>query len=190
MDFRAFKLPVAKQFEKLSKHKLLKVDIDKDALWDAYLASFPEGTNPIFRERREYDCSCCRQFIRTVGDVVAVVDGQIVSIWDIVSDEPAFQVVANALSALVKERAVSNFFLHTEKTAGTDKNFEQTTEHVVTWTHFFVNVPAEFRDLPTRSRPPLRARRLPPWRCDSGSIHGLRHGWPGRHGPRPQFHRL
>lgn len=144
MDFQHFKLPVAKQFEKLSTHELLRVDIDKDALWSTYLESFPAGTNPIFRERREYDCSCCRQFIRAVGDVVAVVDDQIVSVWDIVSAEPAFQMVANALSALVKDRAISNFFLHTEKSAGTDKNFEQTTERVLTWQHFYVNIPTKF----------------------------------------------
>lgn len=144
MDFKQFKIPVAKQFERLSKHPLFRVDIDKDTLWSTYLESFPEGTNQVYRERREYDCSCCRQFVRAVGDVVAIIDGVIVSIWDVTCDEMAYQTVANALSALVKSRPVANAFLNVESVAGTDKNFEQLTDGVTTWNHFFVNIPAPF----------------------------------------------
>ena len=144
MDFQKFKLPVAKQFEKMSKHPLFRADVDKDTLWATYLESFPEGTNPIFRERREYDCSCCRQFVRAVGDMVAIIDGAIVSIWDVLCQEPAYQAVANALSALVKSRPIGNAFLNVEPVAGTDKTFEQLTDNVRTWNHFFVNIPAAF----------------------------------------------
>jgi hypothetical protein len=144
MDFQKFKLPVAKQFEKMSKHPLFRLDVDKDALWSTYLTAFPEGTNPMFRERTEYDCSCCRQFVRAIGDVVAIINGEVVSIWDAVCDEPAFQAVARALSALVKSRPVDNAFLNPDRTVGTDKNFEQLTDGVATWNHFFVNVPTNF----------------------------------------------
>lgn len=142
MNFQAFKHPVAKQFEKLAQHELFRVDADKDTLWRTYLDSFPPGTNPIFRERTEYDCSCCRQFVRAVGDVVAIIEGTVVSIWDIVSEEPAYQAVANALSAFVKSHAISNAFLHTEPVAGTDKSFEQLTDGITTWNHFFIHIPA------------------------------------------------
>lgn len=63
MDFKNFKLAIAKQFDEMSKHELFRVDVDKDLLWNTYLSSFPEGTNPIYRERTEHDCSCCKQFI-------------------------------------------------------------------------------------------------------------------------------
>lgn len=142
MDFKKIKLPVAKQFDKLSKHALFRVDVDKDLLWSTYLESFPPGSNPIYRERREYDCSCCRQFVRAAGDTVAVIDGAIVSIWDVTCDEPAYQVVANAMASLVKSRPIANVFLSAEPVAGTDKNFEQITDAVVTWNHFFINFPA------------------------------------------------
>lgn len=144
MDFQKFKLPVARQFEKMSKHPLFRLDVDKDALWSAYLSSFPEGTNPIFRERTEFDCSCCRQFVRSIGDVAAIINGEIVSIWDVVCDEPAFQAVADALAALVKSRPIDNTYLSPERVVGTDKTFEQLTDGVLTWNHFFVNVPASF----------------------------------------------
>lgn len=144
MDFQKFKLPIAKQFERLSKHPLFRVDIDSNLLWETYLSSFPEGTNPIYRERREFDCSCCKQFVRTVGGVVAIIDGSVVSLWDVETHEPVFQAVCDALSALVKPKAIDNAFLHPERIVGTDKTFEQMNEGVTTWTHFSVNVPAQF----------------------------------------------
>lgn len=144
MDFNKFKQPIARQFEKMSKHPLFLVDVDKDALWSTYLAAFPAGTNPIYRERTEYDCSCCRQFVRAVGNVAAIVNDEVVSIWDAVIEEPAFQAVAKALSALVKSRGIGNAFLSPERVAGTDKTFEQIADGVTTWNHFFVNIPAPY----------------------------------------------
>lgn len=47
-------------------------DIDGEALWGKYLASFPPGTNPIFKQRTEHDCSCCKHFVRRAGAVVAI----------------------------------------------------------------------------------------------------------------------
>lgn len=100
--------------------------------------------NPIYRKRTEHDCSCCRQFIRAVGNVVAIVDNKLVSIWDIQNLGPVYQPVADALSALVKSQAIDNFFFTTERVAGHDKNFEQMVDRVQTWEHFFVNIPSQF----------------------------------------------
>ena len=154
MDFHVIKNAVAKQFDKISKHTLFVTAIDKDAVWDTYLSSFPEGTNPMFRERTEHDCTCCKQFIRTVGGVVAVVDGKLESIWDIkIPSEPGYQAVADALSEYVKSLPIDNKFLHYERKAGTDKSFEQLVKddqslavrpRITTWDHFFVNIPAQF----------------------------------------------
>jgi hypothetical protein len=126
----------------MQKHPLFRVQIDKDLLWQTYLDSFPEGTNPVYKERTEYDCTCCKQFIRAVGDVVAIVEGRVVSIWDVSTDEVAFNVVAGALAQLIKSQPIDNIFLHTEKVAGTDKNFQQVIGAApITWEHFFVNIP-------------------------------------------------
>ena len=55
----------------------------KDSLYDMYLQSYPEGTNTMHRVRNEYDCSTCKQFIRNVGNVVAIHNGELISIWDV-----------------------------------------------------------------------------------------------------------
>lgn len=144
MEFNVFKVAVAKQFERMKKHQLFRTGVDKDVLWATYLNSFPEGTNPIYRERTEHDCTCCKQFIRAVGDVVAVINGKVESIWDVmIPEEPGYQVVADALSAKVKSQSISDIFLHYEPTAGTNKSLQQLVDRVITWDHFFINVPKE-----------------------------------------------
>ena len=145
MQFQRFKQAVAKQFAAMSQQALFETDVTRDDLWAKYLNSFPTGSNPIYRERTEHDCSCCRQFIKTIGNVVAVdSNGQLVSIWDVkLPDEPSYQAVANALSTFVKSAKIRDVFKHYEKHVGTDRNFEQLTTGQRTWDHFFVNLPAE-----------------------------------------------
>ena len=142
MDFNKFKTAVAKQFQAMTKHQLFRVDVSGDDLWDRYLAAFPEGTNPIYLERTKHDCNCCKQFIRAVGNVVAIIGGTKVSIWNCGVGDPAYKVVADAMADLVESKPIANIFLHTERTAGTDKNFQDTIDGVKTWEHFFVNIPA------------------------------------------------
>ena len=39
--------------------------------------------------RQSHTCNCCRQFIKPYGNVVAIVNNKLVSIWDsLVLDEP------------------------------------------------------------------------------------------------------
>lgn len=142
LDFNVFKTAVATQFAVLAKHGLLRIDVSKDELWDTYLNSYPPEVNKIYKERREYDCNCCKSFIRAVGNVAAIINGKLVSIWDIEVSIPAFQQVANAMLALVKSKPIQNMFLHTEPTAGVDKSLAKALDgKVLTWRHFFVNLP-------------------------------------------------
>src|SRR5271155_1122665 len=142
MDFNIFKQAVAAKWERMqSTGPVFRTAVTGDELWTTYLDSFPAGTNLVYRERREYDCSCCRHFVKNIGNAVAF-NGKLMSIWDIQVAEPAFQMVADAMAALVR-RKIERPFLHWERTAGTDKNFEQILEpvqSVKTWQHFFVNL--------------------------------------------------
>ena len=147
MDFTSFKQAVAAQYERMQAHPMFRANIAGQDLWDAYLGAFPSGTNPIYRQRSEYDCSCCRQFIKAIGNAVAVIGTELVSVWDLAVPEPAYQKVADTLSGLVKSQPIADAFLHYERTAGTDKNFEEITDpapEVKTWKHFFVNVKPAF----------------------------------------------
>lgn len=119
-----------------SEQYLFVTDVTPDALWEVYLSSYPAGTNEIFRERREHDCSCCRQFIRAIGNVVAIKDNELVSIWDFEVGDPTYQTVVDALSAFVKAAPVKDVFVTPTRKFGTEKNVEVKDAQTFTWYHF------------------------------------------------------
>ncbi len=146
LDFRKIRSSVQKQFDKMAKTgKLFIVALDKDVLWNTYLNSFPEGTNPIYKQRTEHDCNCCKQFIRAVGNVVTITDGKIETIWDGIVGDPHYQVVADAMASYVKSNPINNVFLHYERSAGTEKNFAAIVGGgAKQWDHFHVMIPAQY----------------------------------------------
>lgn len=145
MNFKLFQQAVAVQFKRMSAHPLFRVNADKDWLWATYLNAFPAGTNLLYRKRTEHDCSCCKSFIRIIGNVVAIIDGKVESIWDIKVDSEAYQIVANTMAGLIQIHTINNAFLHYEGHAGTERNFEQVTgEAPKTWDHFHVHIPKQF----------------------------------------------
>ena len=154
MNFSLFKQAVSRQFANMSQFRLYAVDIEGDVLWDTYLRAFPEGTNPIYRERTEHDCSCCKQFIRNIGNVVTIEDGKLVSIWDTEPTGTPYDLVAAALSSAVKAHPIANVYRHYERSVGTDKNFEQLVTGQRAWEHFYVTLPAtvvmDKRSIPTK----------------------------------------
>ena len=144
MDFKNIKVAVAKQFEMMTKYRLFRTTVAKDDMWTTYLSSFPAGTNPVYKTNTEHDCNCCKGFIRAVGDVVAIIDGKVVSIWDALCEDANYQVVCDALAVLVKSHPIESPFLHYEAKAGTDKTLVDTLNGVQSWSHFFVNIPSQF----------------------------------------------
>lgn len=143
--FRDFVKAIQKNLQQMSKDssRLFTVNVDTEELYNLYMDSFPAGTNEIYRERREYDCSCCRHFIRDVGNVVSIKNGELHTIWGInpVSDDK-YNVVAAALDAYVKQKAVLGVFLKKEKRIGTPENREMLpTGKINKYEHFFVDLP-------------------------------------------------
>ncbi len=51
MSFARFKKAVQLQFDSMKAFPLFQVDVTGEEMWNCYLQSFPEGTNPIFRVR-------------------------------------------------------------------------------------------------------------------------------------------
>lgn len=144
MDFIKFKEIMQNHFAEMTKDVkcLFEVEVDKDELWNLYLDSFPAGTNEIYRERREYDCSCCKQFIRNIGNAVVIKNNQIHTIWDLELNDTTYQPVVDALSAYIKSHAVTNIYVSKFKKIGTDHNREQLNNgEIVKWDHFYLELP-------------------------------------------------
>jgi hypothetical protein len=141
MNFKLFKQAIQKQLETMQQGQLFTTNVDGDVLWSTYLDAFPEGTNNIYRVRREHDCSADRSFIRNIGGVVAEVGGEIVSVWDIQGLEEGYQVVANKLAALVKSKDLDTVYRNYQNTVGIDKAYEKLeTGEVKTWENFFAKL--------------------------------------------------
>lgn len=83
-EFPTFAKIVAASFQAIAGAPQVYVtSIEGDALYQRYLSSFPEGTNPLFKKQTEHECSCCRHFIRRAGNVVTVTErGVVIPIWD------------------------------------------------------------------------------------------------------------
>lgn len=160
MEFKNFKQKIQNKLYEMTMgdNKLYEVALDKDALWNLYLDSFPEGTNKIFRERREYDCSCCRQFIKNMGNVVSIKDNKITSIWDIDTECSIFKPVSKALSEYVKSHSVEDIFVSKFSKIGTDKNFENTLEKIYEWEHLYIELPNRLVDKTSLSIGDIKGR--------------------------------
>lgn len=143
MNFNIIKNKLAENFATVLADKpLFEVDANKDALWELYLNSFPEGTNPIFRVRREYDCSCCRHFIKDIGGTVYFDEElNVHSIFEFDTGSPVFQPVMDALDSYIKSCPIKGVFLSKFKSVGTDHSTELYEGSIIKWEHFFVTLP-------------------------------------------------
>lgn len=153
MEFIKFKEELQKRFSEISKDSthLFEVNVDKDELWNTYLDSFPAGTNKIFRERREHDCSCCRQFIKNIGNAVVIKDNVVHTIWALNLGDKTYQPVCDALDSFVKSHLVSDVYISKFKKIGTDFNYEDMNGKMHKWDHFFLELPDKFYDRSSRS---------------------------------------
>ena len=154
MEFKDFRKAIQDHFEKMvaDVNTLFEVEVDKDEMWNTYLDSYPAGTNMIYRKRREFDCSCCRQFIKTIGNAVSIKDGEIDTIWNVNVGDDKFQVVADTMDAYIKAKTVANIYVSQVKKIGTEYNMEQFEDGTLKrWDHFQVTLPDRFVDRSGRS---------------------------------------
>ena len=147
LSFGEFNKIMQDNFKKLYKEEkfIFITDIDKDELWNLYLDSFPKGTNEIYRERREFDCSCCRSFIKNFGNVVFIKDNKLVSIWDFTTGDIKYDTVIKQLSKYIKSKNVQDIYISNEYKIGTVFNYENIeNKDPVKWEHFNVILPMRY----------------------------------------------
>lgn len=152
-EFMKFKKALRNHFDDMQKESthLFEVNVDKDELWNVYLDSFPTGTNDIFRERREHDCSCCRQFIKNIGSAVIIKDNQIHTIWELNLGDTIYQPVCDALDTFIKSHTVTDIYITKFPKIGTDYNFEEINGKSHRWDHFYLELPNKFVNKTSRS---------------------------------------
>lgn len=136
-NFKPFAAAIAAAFQTMSQGELHVVDIAGDDLWQAYLAAFPEGTNPMYRVRTEHDGSYDRAFVRRLGNVVQLKNGQVTSIWDTANLPHPYDKVAAVLAAKVRAAAIVGVYRTKEAKLGYESTIEQLEGGAThRWYHF------------------------------------------------------
>lgn len=154
MELKDFRNMISDHFKTMTKDvdRLFEVGVDKDEMWNTYLDSFPTGTNEIFRKRREYDCSCCRQFVKQIGSAVVIKNNKLETIWDLGIHDDKFEPVAKAMSDFVRRHCVTDVYVSKFKKVGTEYNYEQYENGTMKkWEHFQIILDDKFVDKTARS---------------------------------------
>lgn len=173
-------LKIQAQFDKMCKTgKLFRSSLTGNEVWDIFISSFTN--DPIFRDPNstEHNCNLCKNFIRRYGNVVAIVDGKIESIFH-VETEGEYEPVITALRLALKKAPVKEVFFETfielnslpyesckkSQSAfrlGINKNIKRYTKEeaekfgvvkaneIRTFNHFHLDIPATFVDMSGKS---------------------------------------
>jgi hypothetical protein len=115
MKFKAFNEELKKQFNLMQEHKLFRVQMSGQEVWDSYLNGFTKEENPIFRDPQssENNCNHDKNFIRRYGNVVAITDNlDVLTLFDNVTASK-YANTSNKLAKLVKESEITEVFLET-----------------------------------------------------------------------------
>ncbi|NLH78727.1 MAG: hypothetical protein GX465_17020, partial [Acidobacteria bacterium] len=131
-----------------SSQDLFLVDASPDELWTLYLKSFPPGTDPIFRTKTDHDCSSCRHFMRSFGNVVIIKNNVVTSIWDFADTLPSgskYIPVVRALSNYIRNRKIIGPFVTDTPNIGVEKDHEKSESGtIITWEHMHIRLPGRF----------------------------------------------
>lgn len=174
---KEFNKKIQAQLNKMCQQgKLFRVELTGQEVYDLYLKSFHPEDNKVFRDPNssEHNCNHCKNFIRRYGNIAAVIDNKIVSIFD-VEIEGEYAQSAKVLSQAISQSKITEVFFETyqelnslpyescSKTntvfrLGIDKNVKRYTkeeaekygvvkpDEIRTFNHLHVDMPALFVD--------------------------------------------
>lgn len=136
MDFHEFAVRVHARYMELRKSELFVVGTT-EGIFEHYLASFPEGSNPIYKVRTEHDCSCCKNFVRNLGRVVSLANGTMRTVWDVAGLESPFKEVAASMDEYVRAQPIQSVFRTKERSYGNEFTRQLLEDgSVKRWNHF------------------------------------------------------
>ena len=134
-EFNKLKREIKENFERLSKGSLYYIAIDRDEIWNQYLAGFSEEF------QQENNCNACRSFLRQFGGIVTIEDNKVVSLWDNIAVPEEFADAVQNLRNYIHSRPITDVFLNSFKKCGTDKNL---ADSGILWQHFYFELPNNF----------------------------------------------
>lgn len=135
--FPEFATAVYKRFETMSGSELFVAGTGEDDIFAHYLASFPPGSNPLYKTRTEHDCSCCKQFVRNIGRLVVIKGNDVETVWAVAGLTPPYGAVAEAMDSLIRRLAVTSLYRTKERGYGAEVTRQLLEGGAVkAWNHF------------------------------------------------------
>lgn len=177
MTFKQLNQKMSDQFDLMSSGKLFRSEVTGQEVWNRYISSFNREDDPVFRDPASttHTCNNDKNFIRRYGNIVSIVDGKIVSMFDIDVKGTVYENSVKSVKSLLSNSKIKDVFveefaelhvLNYEKTKKTQEVFQLGVEKtlkiytqeeadkfgVVTagkvyeFNHFFVKLPTAFVD--------------------------------------------
>ena len=129
----------------MSTGKLFKTDASITEMWDTYLNSFPPELNPIYRTNTVHDCNCCKSFVRQYGNIVAIKDNKMITIWDHAPDD-MYVHVAQAMASLVRSSNITSRWSGKSEDMGTHHNYGKDG---IKYNHLYLKLKSLFVNITT-----------------------------------------
>lgn len=115
MTFKQFNDKVQTQFEQMQENLLFRLNVSGQQIWDAYISGFKPEENPIFRdpESSSHQCNNDENFIRRYGNIVAIKDNKIVTMFDIDVVGTEYENTTKNIQKLLSTAKVVDVFFET-----------------------------------------------------------------------------
>ncbi len=121
------------------------MDVDPELIWETYLENIPKEHNPIFRQRRHYDGSYDRHFVKTLGNITSIENGEIKHLWQI-GDVGYFNNSVEKIDRMLKNSKIKEPFSAKTSICGSKPSVDNYDKNI-TWTHFYAKIPSRFTNI-------------------------------------------
>lgn len=117
------------QFKRMcSTGMLFRAKITGDEVYQLYLTSFPNGSNPVFRDPASstHNCNNCKNFMRRYGNIVAIAeDGTLITVFGAAGIAEPYWNVAHALDTKIKGSGIHSVFFEEYEMLNQKLNYER-----------------------------------------------------------------
>lgn len=131
-EFKTFRNVVAEQQSLLFAQSELLYEVDLGIKpFDLYLDSFSDD------ERQQHNCNTCKSWLNNLGNVIGIVHGKRMTMWDFVCNDPVYEQVRQAMHDACMRRPIAKVYTPVQSGFGTERNtacLEDGT--AIIWEHF------------------------------------------------------